>query len=212
MGKTFVRGKEKYSLTEIRDLGELVEKYNKEYDKEVKALQGKTCYDYKGKKHLPIKPKQGFLATAVREFYSDLANVKDNNNNPSKALKFAKTCHEKYLNDEFVDEEPSKKRFRDSRGERKCKAPEVREAMFEWFINVRGVLKGRLPIKIFRSKCQQVYGEWLKQQPKPAPEQDQLKFSKHWIQDWMKEYNVSLRKPNKKYAIKKEDRIYRIKD
>ena len=27
----------------------------------------------------------------------------------------------------------------------------------------------------------------------------------------MKEYNVSLRKPNKKYAIKKEDRIIRIK-
>ena len=84
--------------------------------------------------------------------------------------------------------------------------------MFEWFINVRGVLKGRLPIKMFQSKCQQVYDEWLKQQPEPVPEQDQLKFSKYWIQDWMKEYNVSLRKPNEKYAIKKEDRIIRIKD
>ena len=72
-------------------------------------------------------------------------------------------------------------------------------------------MKGRLPIKIFRSKCQQVYNEWLKQQPEPVREQDQLKFSKHWIQDWMKEYKVSLRKPNKKYAIKKEDRIIRIK-
>ena len=28
----------------------------------------------------------------------------------------------------------------------------------------------------------------------------------------MKEHNVSPRKPNKKYAIKKEDRIIRIKD
>ena len=83
--------------------------------------------------------------------------------------------------------------------------------MFEWFINVRGVLKGRLPIKMFRSKCQQVYNECLKQEPEPVPEQDQLKFRKHWIQNWMKEYNVSLRKPNKKYAIKKEDRIIRIK-
>ena len=83
--------------------------------------------------------------------------------------------------------------------------------MFEWFINVRGVLKGRLPIKMFRSKCQQIYNEWLKPKPEPAPEKDQLKFSKHWIQDWMKEYNVSFRKPNKKYAIKKEDRIIRIK-
>ena len=51
---------------------------------------------------------------------------------------------------------PSKKRFRESGGGRKYKAPEVREAMFQWFINVRGVLKGRLPIKMSRSKCQQV--------------------------------------------------------
>ena len=69
------------------------------------------------------------------------------------------------------------------RGGRKCKAPEVREAMFEWFINVQGVLKERLPIKMFLSKCQQVCDEWLKQQPEPVPEQDQLKFSKDWIQD-----------------------------
>ena len=47
MGKTFVRGKEKYSLAEKKELGELVEKYKKEYDKEVKALQRKTHYDYK---------------------------------------------------------------------------------------------------------------------------------------------------------------------
>ena len=65
---------------------------------------------------------------------------------------------------------------------------------------------------MFRSKCHQVYDEWLKQQPEPVPEQDQLNISKHWIQNWMKEYNVSPRKPNKKYAIKKEDRIIRIKD
>ena len=53
---------------------------------------------------------------------------------------------------------------------------------------------------------------WLKQQPEPIPEEEQLKFSKHWIQDWIKEYNVSLRKPNKRFAIKNEDRIIRIKD
>ena len=120
-------------------------------------------------------------------------------------IKFAKRCQIKYINDEFVDRESSKKRFCESGGGRKCKAPEVRDAMFEWFINIRGVLKRRLPIKMFRSKCQQAYDEWLKQQPEPVPEQEHLKFSKNWIQDWMKEYNVNLRTPNKKYVIKKED-------
>ena len=81
---------------------------------------------------------------------------------------FVKRCHEKYLNDEFVDAEPSKKRFRESEGGRKCKSSEVREAMFEWFINVRGVLKGLLPIRMFRSKCQQAHDEWLKQQHEPV--------------------------------------------
>ena len=38
MGKTLVRGKENYSLAEKKELGELVEKYKKEDDKEVKAI------------------------------------------------------------------------------------------------------------------------------------------------------------------------------
>ena len=120
MGKTCVVGKEKYSLVEKKELGELFEKYKKEYDNEVKALQGKTHYDYKRKKHVPIKSKQGFLA-AAREFNSDLADVKHDDNNRSKALKFAERCHEKYFNDEFVDEEPSKKRFRETGRGRMCK-------------------------------------------------------------------------------------------
>ena len=76
--------------------------------------------------------------------------------------------------------------------------PEVREAMFQWFIDVGESLKGRLPMKMFYSKCVQVYSECLTQQSEPIPEKEQLKFSKHWIQDLMKEYNVSLRKPNKR--------------
>ena len=38
--------------------------------------------------------------------------------------------------------------------------------------------------------------QWI-QQPEPVPEQNQLKFSKHWIQDWVKQYSISLRRPNK---------------
>ena len=68
------------------------------------------------KNPVPIKPRQGVLATAVREFYSDLADPKHDDNNLSKALKFTKRCHEKYLNDKFVDEEPSNKRLRESGG------------------------------------------------------------------------------------------------
>ena len=118
-----------------------------------------------------MKPKQAFIAAAVREFYTDLSKVKHDNPNLVKALKFVKRCYEKYLPNDFEGEERPKKRFRESRAGKKCKAPEVREAMFEWFINVRGVLKGRLPKNMFRTKCQQVYSEWLKQEPEPIPEE-----------------------------------------
>ena len=163
---SFVRANEKYSLAEKMELGELVNKYKEEYDKELKDLEGKTSYDYKRKKHVPMKPKQGFLTAAVRNFYTDLLKVKHDDPNLVKALKFAKRCHEKYLSNEFLEgEQPPKKKFRESGAGRKASAPEVREAMFQWFIDVRQVLKGRLPVKMFRSKCLQVYSEWLKQQP-----------------------------------------------
>ena len=74
--RTFVRGKERYSLSEKKHLGELTSNHKEKYDKELKELKGKTRYDHQGKKHLPIKPKQGFIAAAVREFYTDLSKVK----------------------------------------------------------------------------------------------------------------------------------------
>ena len=104
-----------------------------------------------------MKPKQGFIAATVREFYINLSKVKYNNPNLVKALKFAKQCYEKYLANDFEGEKPPKQRFRESGGGRKCQAPKVGEAMFEWFINVRGVPKGRIPKKMLQTKCQQVY-------------------------------------------------------
>ena len=37
--------------------------------------------------------------------------MKHGDNTFIKAVKFVKTCHEKYLNDEFVDDEPSQRCF-----------------------------------------------------------------------------------------------------
>ena len=146
--RTFVRGKEKYSLSEKKQLGELISNHNEKYDKELKELEGKTRYDHKRKKHVAMKPKQSFITAAIREFYTDLSKVRHENPNLVEALKFAKRCNEKYLANDFEEEERPKKRFRESGAGRMCKAPEVREAMFERFINIRGVLKD-----VFQRKC-----------------------------------------------------------
>ena len=113
------RSKEKFSLNEKKELGELVEKYKKKYDEEVAALRGQTTYDYRTKKHVPKKPKQGFLATAVREFYSDLTDAKHNDSNLLSAVKLAKRCHDKLLSGGFDNEEPSKKEIPTGRRRKK---------------------------------------------------------------------------------------------
>ena len=49
------------------ELGELIFNHKEKYGKELKELEGKTRYDHKRKRHVPMKPKQGFIAAAVRD-------------------------------------------------------------------------------------------------------------------------------------------------
>ena len=42
--RTFVRGKEKYSLSEKKYLGELISNHKEKHDKELKELEGKAKY------------------------------------------------------------------------------------------------------------------------------------------------------------------------
>ena len=72
------------------------------------------------------------------------------------------------------------------------------------------MLKGRLPITLFRAKAKEFYSEWLNAQSEPVKEEDQLKFSQTWIYGWMKEWDVSLKKPNKRFSISQPDRIQRL--
>ena len=109
----------------------MVDKYKKKYDGEVSALRGQTTYDYRTKKHVTNKPNHEFLATAVREFCSDLDDAKHNDPNLLNAVKLAKKCHEKILDGGFDNEDPSKKRFQQEGDGRKCKEPEVRQEIFE---------------------------------------------------------------------------------
>ena len=66
MAKVFKRAeRKKYSNEEKFEIGELVEKFKKEYVAKVKRNEGKTKYDAKRKKHMSIKPSSGYVAKAV---------------------------------------------------------------------------------------------------------------------------------------------------
>ena len=90
------------------------------------------------------------------------------------------------------------------------KSSRVRVALFHWFVDIRESLKGHLPHHLFKLKAQELYADWLVQNP--VPENEKLKFSTKWIKLWENEYGVSLKRPNKWYSIKREDLLIRLCD
>ena len=95
-------------------------------------------------------------------------------------------------------------------GGRKVTIPNVHEALFEWFVDVRGTLKARLPQKMFKAQCKILYDQWLAQQPSKIRDDKKIFFSNRWIKNWMKEYGESLCHPNKHFQIKQSDREERV--
>ena len=74
-----------YSNDEKLQLAEVVAKRKEEYDAEFG--RGKTRYDAKRKKHVQVKRSSGFIARAVREFYTDLSEAKNDNPEFCKGIK-----------------------------------------------------------------------------------------------------------------------------
>ena len=69
MAKVFKRAeKNKYSNEEKLELGKLVAKFKEEYDVEVKRNEGKTKYDAKRKRQVPIKPSTDTLLRPFDSF------------------------------------------------------------------------------------------------------------------------------------------------
>ena len=57
---------------------------------------------------------------------------------------------------------------------------------------MRVSLKGRLPWRLFKLKAQQLYGDWLVQNP--TTEDQRLKLTNKWIKQWENEYGLSSKK------------------
>ena len=128
MENRFKRGERNtYSNEEKLKFGEFVANVKEEYDAEVKKYEGKTKYDAKRKKHIPIKPSTGYVAKAVRSFYTDLVDASNNDPLFEKAVKLESRSY----NDLERLRDPSScppKKSRGAGGGRKVKAPEVRVA------------------------------------------------------------------------------------
>ena len=97
----------------------------------------------------------------MRKFYSDLSD-KPNDDPQFRAAHNLATCCLANI-DELCD--PSicqPKEARAAGAETKPKAPEVRQELFVWFVDIREALKGRLPKWLFRMKAKEIYAKWFR--------------------------------------------------
>ena len=68
---------------------------------------------------------------------------------------------------------------------------------------------------MFLLKCKEVYTAWLGQQSDVVQAEHEklpVMFSNMWPKGWMRDYNVSLRHPNKRFKTKQEDRVERMEE
>ena len=83
------------------------------------------------------------------------------------------------------------------------RAPEVRFGLFEYFVDIRNSLKGRLPKKLFLAKARIIYEAWVQRMEKEGKEIGKpLTFTRCWLQGWCNEFNITSKHPNKRMKLK----------
>ena len=92
-----------------------------------------------------------------------------------KSAKLGKCCYDQQMRNQLdIVELPTESKFCNTDAGRKLTAPEVREALYDWFIDVRGSLKARLPRSLFKTQAKFFYDSWWSQQSEEVKEQPPL--------------------------------------
>ena len=170
----------KYELTEKYELCKLIEKckiIHENYMKKSKRHFNKQKKIWQKKGNV-----EGFISKGVRLFYTDLKGLKSTDKNFTNARQMAGRAFKKFEKEGAnCFAEPPKNRFRVSGAGPKTKAPEVRFGLFDWFIDIRQELKGRISRHLFIMKAIQLYDAWKKDQTEAVPEGQELLFTNPWI-------------------------------
>ena len=170
----------KCTLEEKDAFGKLCEKHKLEYDENLNSTSGQVTCNEKSKKHTNQTAREGYVAKAVREFYSDLKNVKHDDSNLKSAIFIGKRCYEQVTESKKsvqINVEPSKSKYRKAGSGRKTTILDVRDTLFDWFVDIRGTVKACLLRKMFKTQCKIFYEQWLLQQSSKVLEDKKIVFS-----------------------------------
>ena len=169
------------------------------------------CGTQKERNGLTPSPNKVTYSLPCVSFLLNWKNATNNDSEFKSAKSFVSRCLTKFENGQFnIEGNDGAKRYRLLGAGPPRKAVELRESLFDFFIDIRYSLKGRLSVYLLKLKAEELYATYrqLKQEAGEVPED--IVICKQWISNWAKEYNVSLRHPNKRYSISGEARKRRI--
>ncbi|MCP4241726.1 MAG: hypothetical protein GY772_14295 [bacterium] len=105
----------------------------------------------------------------------------------------------------------SSRRFR-ARGMqgRPRKAPLVRELLYDWFTSLRRSVTCRIPRKALENKAKAIVDDYIVKHARRGQRADAPVINAAWVGQWMLQYRVSLRCPNRKWKVPRAILLQRL--
>jgi hypothetical protein len=208
----YVYKKRKLNLVDQRKIGEIVQAKKQKYeaDKNDPTIN-KAVWNEKKRKWVRPFNQIGYIQPAVREIFIDLADGKSHEKEFLSATKFVVRCLEKLEKGDYdIEGNNTKSKLRLMGAGAPKRALEVRSALFDYFVDIRSTLKGRLPRFILQAKAKELYDTYREIKERTGEKPEELKLTDKWLDSWCKDYCISLKHPNKRFSVSHDVRKRRI--
>jgi hypothetical protein len=90
-------------------------------------------------------------------------------------------------------------------------APVLSELLFQWFVDIRGSIKGRLPTKTVLYKARQLAVDYFSRSLSMGDVPRVPAITKAWVLRWKRRHGVSFRKPNRRFKVTYKGLLVRLK-
>ena len=77
----------------------------------------------------------------------------------------------------------------------------MRETLFEWFCSIRGAVKTRLPLSCLMAQAKAMREKYMRATLKRQAKVQVPKITGVWVAEWRRQYQVSLRTPNRRWKV-----------
>ena len=101
----------------------------------------------------------------------------------------------------YAKSAPVKKRARAGGCGRPLLAHSMRADLFKWFCSIRGAVKGRIPRSLFTAQALECRERYLAQCLRSSTPGRAPRITTKWLCQFRTHYNISLRKPNKRWKV-----------